>query len=121
MSEILEIIMLICFGFSWPINVVKAYKARTTKGKSVIFISLILLGYVAGISAKFTSAEYMQEIGTKWYVLLFYFLNFTMVTLDLIMYIRNYRLDKKREAEIIEKQWKMRTDGTHSFILPLQL
>ncbi len=99
MPEILEIIMLICFGFSWPINVIKAYKARTTKGKSVIFISLILLGYVAGITAKFINPVFMAEIGQKWYVLFFYFLNFIMVSLDLVMYIRNYRLDKKRENE----------------------
>ena len=108
MPEILEIVMLICFGFSWPINVIKAYKARTTKGKSVIFISLILLGYVAGITAKFINPTFMAEIGTKWYVLFFYFLNFTMVSLDLVMYIRNYRLDKKRlteEKANIENKW----------------
>jgi alkyl hydroperoxide reductase subunit AhpC len=68
-------------------------------GKSVIFISLILLGYVAGITAKFINPDFMAAIGTKWYVLFFYFLNFTMVSLDLVMYIRNYRLDKKRELE----------------------
>lgn len=102
MPEILEIVMLICFGFSWPINVIKAYRARTTKGKSVIFISLILLGYVAGITSKFINPDF--DYASKWYVLFFYFLNFTMVSLDLVMYIRNYRLDKKREAELTNKQ-----------------
>ncbi|MBQ7906523.1 MAG: hypothetical protein IJ309_00965 [Clostridia bacterium] len=99
MAEILEIIMLICFGFSWPLNVIKAYKARTTKGKSLWFICLILLGYVAGITSKFVNQDFMNNIGSKWYVLFFYFLNFVMVSLDLVMYFRNLRLDKMNESK----------------------
>ena len=44
MSEILETIMMICFGFSWPINAVKAYRAGTAKSTSLLFHSLIFLG-----------------------------------------------------------------------------
>ncbi|MBR2340026.1 MAG: hypothetical protein IKA74_04245 [Clostridia bacterium] len=95
MAEILEITMLICFGFSWPMNVIKSYKARTTKGKSIVFIILILVGYVAGVASKFTNEAYMSAIGEKWYVLFFYFLNFSMVFCDLLLYVRNYRLDRK--------------------------
>lgn len=95
--DILEIIMLICFGFSWPLNVIKAYKARTTKGKSLWFICLILLGYVAGITSKFVNPNFnMQE---KWYVLFFYFLNFVMVSADLFMYFRNRRIDKANQEK----------------------
>ncbi len=97
MSEILEIIMIICFGVSWPLNVFKSYKAKTAKGKSLPFICLILFGYIAGIASKFINEAYMASIGEKWYVLFFYFLNFAMVGLDLVVYIRNYRLDKMRE------------------------
>ena len=93
MPEILEIVMLICFGFSWPINVIKAYRARTTKGKSVLFICLILLGYVAGITSKFINPSF--DYAEKWYVLFFYVLNFIMVGADLVLYYRNYQLDKK--------------------------
>lgn len=35
MAEMLEIIMIVSFGVSWPINVVKSYRARTAKGKSL--------------------------------------------------------------------------------------
>ena len=35
MAEILEIIMIVSFGASWPMNVMKSYKARTAKGKSL--------------------------------------------------------------------------------------
>ena len=31
MGQILETIMLVCFGFSWPLNVIKAYKTRQLK------------------------------------------------------------------------------------------
>ena len=97
MAEILEIIMIVSFGASWPLNVMKSWKARTTKGKSVLFICLILLGYVAGITSKFINPDF--NYAEKWYVLFFYFLNFTMVSADLGMYFRNLRLDKKREQE----------------------
>ena len=52
MGSILETVMLVCFGFSWPLNVMKAYKAKTAKGTSLPFILLIVAGYIAGITAK---------------------------------------------------------------------
>lgn len=97
MPETLEIIMILCFGASWPLNVIKSYKARTTKGKSLWFLLLIFFGYVAGIAAKFLNPVYMAEINEKWYVLFFYFLNITMVGIDLAVYVRNYGLDRLNE------------------------
>lgn len=94
MSEILEIVMIVSFGFSWPFNVIKSYRARTTKGKSLSFLCLILFGYVAGIASKFMNEAYMASFAQKWYVLVFYVINFIMVFCDLMLYIRNYRLDK---------------------------
>ncbi len=94
MSEILEIIMLLCFGASWPLNVIKSWKARTTKGKSLGFLILIITGYIAGIISKLTNAAYMQAFGQKWYVLCFYVLNLLMVSLDVAMYFRNKKLMK---------------------------
>ena len=94
MAELLEIIMLICFGFSWPMNVVKSYRARTAKGKSLAFLYLISVGYIAGIASKFMNKEYMAHFHTKWYVLFFYFLNLLMVCADLALYYRNRRIDK---------------------------
>ena len=95
LSEILEVIMIVSFGASWPLNVIKSYRARTTKGKSLPFLCLILFGYVAGIISKFVNEAYMASFASKWYVLFFYFLNFIMVAVDLGLYIRNYQLDKK--------------------------
>ena len=89
MSEILEIIMIVSFGCSWPLNVIKSYKAGTTKGKSLAFLLLIFFGYICGIASKLLAPSF------KWYVLFFYVLNFVMVGADLVMYYRNYQLDKK--------------------------
>ena len=93
MAEILEIIMVLSFGASWPLNVIKSYKARTAKGKSLGFLLLIFFGYVAGILSKFLNTVYMAEFSTKWYVLIFYFINIFMVSVDIILYFRNKHLD----------------------------
>ena len=85
--ELGEILMLISFGFSWPFNAIKSYRARTTKGKSLPF--LIIFGYICGIVSKLTNPN-----GFKWYVMFFYVLNITMVSIDLILYFRNLRLDR---------------------------
>ena len=89
--ELMDVCMMIAFGFSWPMNVIKSYKMRTTKGKSLPFLILILFGYVCGITGKILSPGY------KWYVMFFYVLNFAMVMVDLLLYIRNWRLDEQAE------------------------
>lgn len=88
MASILETLMLVCFGLSWPLNVIKAYKARTAKGTSLPFIILIITGYIAGISAKLVS-------GTINYVLAVYILNLVIVSANVVVYFRNVALDKK--------------------------
>ena len=100
MAEILEIIMIVSFGASWPMNVIKSYKTRTTKGKSLVFLCLIFFGYIAGIASKLLNEAYMASFNTKWYVLIFYILNFLMVGIDLCLYFRNYHLDKQNEKLI---------------------
>ena len=91
--------MIVSFGASWPLNVMKSYKARSTKGKSLAFLLLIFFGYIAGIASKFLNEAYMASFSEKWYVLFFYFLNLTMVGVDLILYFRNKRLDKRGEKQ----------------------
>ena len=98
MSELCEILMILCFGASWPLNLAKSIKSRTAKGKSVLFLILVLLGYIAGITGKFLNESYMANFKDKWYVLVFYFINFFMVLADFILYFRNKKLDKEREA-----------------------
>ena len=91
--ELMEVCMILAFGCSWPLNVIKSYKVRTTQGKSLAFLLLIFGGYICGITGKLMAPT------CKWYVLFFYVLNFIMVGADLLLYVRNYRLDKERQAQ----------------------
>ena len=99
MAELFEIIMIVSFGASWPMNVMKSWKARTAKGKSLMFLLLILFGYVAGITSKLINDAYMAQFAQKWYVLIFYILNFVMVGIDTVLYFRNKKLDKLAEQK----------------------
>ena len=91
MGSIFESIMLICFGLSWPLNVIKAYSARTAKGTSLPFILLIITGYIAGITAKLVT----DQIN---YVLIVYLLNLAIVSVNVAVYFRNVSLDRKKTA-----------------------
>ena len=88
MGSMFESLMLVCFGLSWPLNVIKAYKAKTAKGTSLPFILLIIGGYIAGITAKLVTNQMN-------YVLIVYFVNLAIVSLNLFVYFRNMSLDRK--------------------------
>lgn len=106
MSSILETIMLICFGCSWPMNVVKGYKARTAKSMSLPFILMIITGYIAGITAKILS----QQIN---FVLIAYLLNLFIVSLNLVVYFRNKKLDKIQETALMDELESDHLDSYH--------
>ena len=42
-------IMLLCFGASWPSAIAKTIRVKNPAGKSFIFMTLIILGYISGI------------------------------------------------------------------------
>ena len=92
-AKILEVTMLVLFGISWPFNLVKSIRSKTTKGKSLLFLILIDLGYVAGIMSKFFSETFVWS--TDWWVFMIYVINFSFVSADLIMYFINRRRERK--------------------------
>ena len=83
--SIYEIIMLICFGAAWPFSIYKSYKLKSSQGKSVFFLVIILIGYAAGIINKIV---YDFDL-----VVYLYALNMVMVALDLALYLRNKRFE----------------------------
>ena len=87
MVQICECLMLICFGLSWPISVYKSIKSKSTKGKSVIFLSAIIFGYMMGIIGKIIS----NNIN---YVLVLYIINLIVVSTDLCIYFINNHREK---------------------------
>jgi len=86
MPQILEALMMVLFGCSWPFNIIKSIKTKSAKGKSAVFLFLVDAGYLAGILSKLTS-------GNITWVLFFYVLNFLMVLTDIVLYFVNKRRD----------------------------
>lgn len=95
MIEILEVLMIVCFGLSWPVSIYKSYTSRTAKGKSLFFEVFIWLGYVFGIIRKCVEMSSGRTFGWLFYlVLAFYIINITEVTIDIMLFFRNVKLDK---------------------------
>ena len=93
-AKVLEAIMIVLFGISWPFNLIKSIRSKTTKGKSLLFIILIDIGYIFGITSKFFSEAFVWS--TDWWIFAIYVTNFMLVTADLIIYFIN----KSRENNI---------------------
>lgn len=98
-AEILETIMILAFGLSWPLSIYKSVKSRTAKGKSLQFEFFIWLGYIAGIVMKCIQCFIIGKSGPILYLgWVFYVPNFVEITIDMILYFRNVKLDKERDA-----------------------
>ncbi|WP_295866663.1 hypothetical protein [uncultured Oscillibacter sp.] len=86
--SIFEAMMLVCFGLSWPMNILKSWRTRSAVGKSLAFLLIIEVGYICGMLNK-------MLVKFDW-VFFLYVLNFCMVGTDVILYFRNRRLDRLR-------------------------
>lgn len=88
--SIFEALMLLSFGAAWPTQIFKSYTSRSTKGKSVLFLYIVIFGYLAGITHKIL---YSRDI-----VMVLYIINLIMVSTDIILYYRNRAYERKHEA-----------------------
>ena len=86
---VFEFLMLFCFGFSWPFAIAKSLRSRSTKGKSLMFMLLVELGYVFGIVHKVLN-------NFNW-VTWVYVALFAIVGFDVYLYWRNRRYEKAGE------------------------
>ncbi len=89
--QIFEIIMLLCFGMSWPISVYKSIRSKSTKGKSVVFIIAIIIGYISGIIGKIVNHQLT-------YVVVLYLINLIVVSIDLGLYFINAKREKNLQS-----------------------
>lgn len=88
--SVLEVLMIVCFGLAWPINLYNSWKSRSTKGKNLLFMSFIVLAYIFGILNKlFVSVDN---------AIYFYLLNEVMVLADYFLYFANRRKEIQRGA-----------------------
>lgn len=82
--SVFEIGMLICFGFAWPISISKSIKTKSIEGKSLLFMYIIMIGYLFGILHKLNND---LDI-----VIYLYGINLLMVFTDLMLYYKNKKL-----------------------------
>jgi len=95
--SVFEALMLISFGVAWPVSIYKSLLSRSTKGKSFLFMLIVLFGYASGIIHK-------VFFNLDW-VLALYILNFVMVAIDVALYVRNRKEEKEREAKAGQQEF----------------
>lgn len=86
--SVFEIIMLVCFGAAWPFSIYRSYRSRSTSGKSVAFLFIILIGYISGLVHK--------VLNNLDLVIVLYGVNAVMVSVDILLYFRNRRFERMK-------------------------
>ena len=89
--QLCEIGMLLAFGFSWPFNILKSWRSRTARGKSVLFAFIVVFGYLVGLAGKLIA---WRQTGVLAYSVWFYLADIAMVATDIVLYFRNSALDR---------------------------
>ena len=85
-TYIFEALMLICFGVSWPVSIAKALRTKFVRGKSWLFMSLVIVGYLSGVLHKVLNPDPIT--GRPHPVVWLYLFNLAMVIVDLLLYLR---------------------------------
>lgn len=78
--SVFEAGMLLCFGISWPISILKSIRTKQVVGKSPLFMAVLCVGYVCGCIHK---CVYSLD-----WIIALYILNLIMVLVDLALYYR---------------------------------
>lgn len=104
LTELLEALTILCFGLSWPISIRKSYISRTAKGKSLFFEVFLLIGYAFGICRKVIQVTELNESGFLFFLgFVFYCVNFIAISIDIVLYFRNSKLDREAHERHIKK------------------
>lgn len=80
-SQMLEALMLVCFGVSWPLDIINTLRKRQSGGKSQVFMAVIVAGYLAGVAAKVLAAR--ADARPLPPVLWLYLVNIALVAADM--------------------------------------
>jgi hypothetical protein len=84
-GQILEAGMLICFGISWPVDILRTWRVRRTEGKSLAFMFLVLVGYTLGLGSKLARAQAGEPMEG---VSALYVLNALFIIVDIVLTMR---------------------------------
>lgn len=104
MLDLLEALMILCFGLSWPISIYRSYTSRTAKGKSLFFEVFLMIGYLFGILRKILqfAAAAPGDLTFLFYMSwFFYVVNLVEIGIDIGLYFRNTKLDRLREQTVV--------------------
>ena len=96
--HVFEVMMLFCFGSSWPFAIAKTIRTKMVKGKSIVFIVLVVIGYLSGIISKL--------IGDFDHVIWLYALNGSMVTTEMVLYFRYRHSNHQRKSRFLIPKWQ---------------
>ena len=88
---IFEAIMMICFGMAWPAAILTSIRSKTSKGKSLPFMIIVVIGYAAGLIHKLWWQSTVDAV--VW----LYIINEVMVLIDVGLYFRNLGYDRRAE------------------------
>lgn len=80
--ELLEAIMLVCFGVAWPLANLRMLRTRRAEGKGLPFTLVILTGYLCGAGAKLMMMAGGQPLAPVFWL---YFVNTVSVGLNLAL------------------------------------
>jgi hypothetical protein len=94
--SVFEITMLVCFGAAWPVSIYKSLKTRAVAGKSLFFLVIVLVGYGAGILHKLI---FHFDL-----VIYLYALNAVMVSIDIVLYLRNRLYHVRKSLAVAGEQ-----------------
>ena len=103
-TDLLEALMILCFGLSWPISIRKSIVSRTAKGKSLFFEVFLLIGYACGIIRKIIQVSGGSSGFLFYLSFFFYILNFVEISIDVALYFRNKKLDELADAAAAKAQ-----------------
>jgi len=78
--DIFEALMLVCFGAAWPFSIYRMLKTKQSRGKSIHFLIVILVGYLFGIL--------FEYYGQRNLVILLYILNAVMISVDIALTLK---------------------------------
>jgi lipopolysaccharide export LptBFGC system permease protein LptF len=88
--KLFETIMLFCFGSAWPFSIYRTWKTKSSKGKSMFFLAIVLIGYISGI--------FFKIYGNLDEVLFLYVLNAVFVAVDMTLTLK-YRHSERRYGQ----------------------
>lgn len=77
--SVYELFFFVFIAFAWPISITRMIRRKSTRGKSLFFSGIVLLGYAFGILHKLLYSP-------DW-VIFVYILDFTLVAADIAVFL----------------------------------